>query len=132
MINIAAHLVLTGGFFCLTTLFYKREETPVQRETDAFFADLERPELSDDRPTEADLHQRSKLGRIVTVGGVGMLAMLLIPNPLWGRMTFLLCALAVLAIGFALTRSARIGRHDREADVPIRTVDERMTVQALR
>ncbi len=107
MLNITAHLVLTGGFFWLTTLFYKREENAVQQSTDEFFRDLERPEISDDTPTEADLSQRNKLGDIVTVGGLGMMAMVLIPNPLWGRLTFLLCALSVLAIGLLLKRSAR-------------------------
>jgi hypothetical protein len=108
MLNITAHLVLTGGFFCLTTLFYKREENAVQQSTDEFFRDLERPEITDDTPTEADLNQRNKLGDIVTVGGIGMFAMVLIPNPMWGRMTFLLCALSVLAIGLLLKRSARV------------------------
>jgi solute:Na+ symporter, SSS family len=108
MLNIAAHLFLTGGFFCLTSLFYRRKEDAVQQETDAFFADLERPEISDDTPTEADLQQRSKLGFVVTVAGAGMLAMVLIPNPLWGRATFLLCALGVLSIGLLLKRSARV------------------------
>lgn len=108
MLNITAHLVLTGGFFCLTTLFYKREENAVQQSTDEFFRDLERPEITDDTPTEADLNQRNKLGDIVTVGGLGMFAMVLIPNPLWGRLTFLLCALSVLAIGLLLKRSARV------------------------
>jgi len=108
MLNITAHLVLTGGFFCLTTLFYMREENAVQQSTDEFFRDLERPEITDDTPTEADLNQRNKLGDIVTVGGIGMFAMVLIPNPMWGRLTFLLCALSVLAIGLLLKRSARV------------------------
>lgn len=110
IINIAAHLLLTGGFFCLTTLFYKREETPVQLETDAFFKDLDTPVVTDDTPTESDLQQRSKLGFIVTLGGIGMLLMMLIPNPMWGRLTFLGCALGVLTIGLLLKRSARVGQ----------------------
>ncbi|MEN3109782.1 hypothetical protein ACFONG_13430 [Uliginosibacterium paludis] len=108
IINIAAHLVLTGGFFCLTTLFYKHEDSPIQRETDAFFKDLDTPVITDDTPTESDLQQRAKLGFIVTLAGVGMLLMIAIPNPLWGRLTFLACALGVLAIGLLLKRSARM------------------------
>lgn len=107
ILNIAAHLVLTGGFFCLTTLFHRHEDTPQQRETDAFFRDLDTPIITDDSPTEADLQQRGKLGFIVTLAGVGMLMMMLIPNPLWGRLTFLCCALGVLSIGLLLRRSAR-------------------------
>ncbi|MEC5399613.1 sodium:solute symporter family protein [Uliginosibacterium sp. H1] len=115
IINIAAHLVLTGGFFCLTTLFYKREESAIQQETDAFFADMERPVVTDDRPTASDLEQRAKLGWIVTAGGAGMLAMMLIPNPMWGRLLFGACALVILAIGLLLWRSSRHDPVDDEA-----------------
>ncbi|MDF5336399.1 transporter, partial [Vibrio parahaemolyticus] len=41
MITIAAHLVFTAGFFCLSTLFYK-EETDTHKETTAeFFKDVD-------------------------------------------------------------------------------------------
>lgn len=108
MSNIAAHLFLTGGFYCLTTLFYRREESSAQRQTDSFFADLERPELSDRKPTEADIQQRQNLGWIVTAAGLGLLLMLIIPNPAWGRLLFLGCAASVLLIGVLLLRSARV------------------------
>jgi solute:Na+ symporter, SSS family len=109
MLNIACHLFLTGGFFCLSTLFYRPQNDEVQHATDAFFADLERPEITDDIPTAFDLHQRNKLGNIVIAAGVGLFAMMVIPNPAWGRITYLLCALGVLAIGVLLRRSARVG-----------------------
>jgi hypothetical protein len=108
MLNIACHLFLTGGFFCLCTLFYRPKDDEVERATDSFFADLERPEITDDIPTAFDLHQRNKLGNIVVAAGVGLFAMMLIPNPAWGRVTYLLCALSVLAIGVLLRRSARV------------------------
>lgn len=108
MSNIAAHLFLTGGFYCLTTLFYRRTENATQASTDAFFADLGRPELSDARPTEADIQQRQKLGVIVTTAGACLLLMVAIPNPLWGRMLFLGCAGGVGLVGILLLRSARV------------------------
>lgn len=107
MSNIAAHLFLTGGFYCLTTLFYRRTEDATQLETDRFFHDLERPELSDARPTEADIQQRHKLGMVVTAAGVCLMLMVVIPNPLWGRMLFFACAGGVCLIGVLLLRSAR-------------------------
>ena len=39
--------------------------------------------------------------------GSGVLAMTLIPNPMWGRMLFVLCSAAILTIGIGLRRSAR-------------------------
>jgi SSS family solute:Na+ symporter len=110
MMNIGAHLFLTGGFFCLTTLFYRRREVPADKVTDGFFADLSRPEVSDGRPTEADIQQRHKLGLIVTTAGAGLVVMMAIPNPLWGRLLFLGCAAGVLLIGVLLLRSARVRR----------------------
>ena len=109
ILNIAAHLVITTGFFCATTLFYKPDESALQTETRAFFADLDRPEITDDAPTESDLAQRAKLGFVVTLAGAGMMLMVLIPNPIWGRFVFLVCALIVLLIGFLLTRSSKVG-----------------------
>ncbi len=110
MMNIAAHLFLTGGFFCLTTLFYRRREVPADKVTDEFFADLSRPEVSDDRPTEADIQQRHKLGLIVTTAGAGLVLMMAIPNSLWGRLLYLGCAAGILLIGVLLLRSARVRR----------------------
>jgi hypothetical protein len=106
--NIAAHLFLTGGFFCLTTLLYRPRHDAEERATDAFFADLARPELTDARPTDSDIQQRHKLGLIVTAAGAGLLLMMAIPNPPWGRLVFLGCAAALLLIGGLLLRAARV------------------------
>jgi hypothetical protein len=38
-----------------------------------------------------------------------LLLMVLVPNPLWGRLLFLLCALSVLLFGWILHRSAEKG-----------------------
>jgi len=38
----------------------------------------------------------------------GLTTMVLIPNPLWGRLLFLACAAAVFAVGYGLKRSAKI------------------------
>ncbi len=108
MMNIAAHLFITGGFFCLTTLFYRPRQNAEAKATEGFFADLERPEVSDGRPTESDIQQRHKLGLIVSAAGVGLLFMMAIPNPWWGRMVFFGCAAGVLLIGILLLRAARV------------------------
>jgi len=47
------------------------------------------------------------LGGMVMVMSVGILLMSLIPNPLWGRILFVICALIIASIGFLLKRSAR-------------------------
>lgn len=39
---------------------------------------------------------------MVIIIGIGLLFMALIPNPLWGRLLFVLCAVAILLIGVSL------------------------------
>lgn len=106
ILTIAAHLLITATFFCATSLFYREARDPHREETDRFFADVETPINSDERPSEFDLQQRNKLGFMVIAMGSGVALMALIPNPLWGRLLFLLCSLSILLIGVSLKVSA--------------------------
>jgi len=63
--------------------------------------------IADNQQGEFDRQQRNKLGTMVMCMSAGILVMTLIPNPLWGRMMFLLCALIIFSIGFLLKRSAQ-------------------------
>lgn len=107
MITIAAHLVITAGFFCSTTFFYKEESDDYVQEKEAFFRDVETPVIADSEQNEYDRQQRDKLGTMVLLMGFGVFVMFLIPNPIWGRMVFVLCALAIITIGLLLKRSAK-------------------------
>jgi Na+/proline symporter len=106
ILTIAGHLFITAGFFCLTTLFYNESNDKNKAETDRFFEDLRRPVIADEHQDQFDRQQRNKLGIIVMCVSAGVLLMALIPNPLWGRITFIICALAISAIGYLLRRSA--------------------------
>lgn len=107
MITIGAHLVITAGFFCATSLFYKEKNDHHKTERETFFDDLETPVIADELQNEYDQQQRHKLGTMVIFMGAGVFAMMLIPNPLWGRIVFGLCALTILSMGILLRRSAR-------------------------
>jgi len=102
---IAGHLFITSGFFIISSFFYKEVLDSHKEETDKFFIDLETPLISSDEQSYADVQQRKKLGSMVLIMGGGMLLMTLIPNPIWGRLVFLCCALVILSIGWALTRN---------------------------
>ncbi len=106
ILTIAAHLFLTAGFFWATTLFYKESEDKYKEQTEAFFKDVETPVISDDEQDSYDREQRNKLGSMVIAMGAGLMLMTLIPNPMWGRLVFALCSLAILAIGWGLKKSA--------------------------
>jgi Na+/proline symporter len=109
-LTVAAHLVLTGGFFALTALFYKESSlTQEEKENvDTFFKNVDTPVVAAEGQDEFDRLQRSKLGRITLMMGTELLLMVLLPNPLWGRMLFLGCALAVLLVGYLLKRSGEV------------------------
>ncbi|GAB2676717.1 sodium:solute symporter family transporter [Aliiglaciecola aliphaticivorans] len=106
MITIGGHLLITASFFCLSSLFYSEQKDQHIAEREFFFKDLETPFIADFEQDEFDRQQRSKLGSMVMYMGVGVFAMMLIPNPMWGRLVFVGCALTILAVGFLLKRSA--------------------------
>ncbi|WP_041522205.1 sodium:solute symporter family transporter [Gilvimarinus agarilyticus] len=107
MITLAGHLLVTAGFFCATTLFYRDSSDKNKAETDSFFKDLETPVVSDNEQDDYDRQQRNKLGLMIKIMGAGVLLMTLIPNPLWGRVMFVACSFIIFMIGALLQKSAR-------------------------
>ncbi|NMC26261.1 MAG: transporter, partial [Serratia sp.] len=116
MWNIFSHMVFTGGFFCLTSLFYREANTAREAQRKQFFIDMETPVYADNEQDEFDRLQRDKIGRISMYMGAGLLLMVLVPNPLWGRILFLLCALSILIFGWVLHRSAEKGMTAAKAE----------------
>lgn len=106
ILTLSAHTFITGGFFCLTTLFYKEENDKYLKSTELFFKDVGTPVVSSASQNDYDLKQRKKIGTMVNAMGVGLLLMILIPNPLWGRVMFALCALSIFTIGVLIKRNA--------------------------
>lgn len=106
ILTVASHLFITGGFFWATTLFYKEEKDENKLETERFFENLETPVFADEFQDEADKQQRLKLGNMVMVISTGILLMLFIPNPLWGKLLFVACAVSIFTLGFLLRKSA--------------------------
>lgn len=104
--NIFCHLVFTGGFFCLSTLFWREPGQARETVLNTFFTNMETPVYADHEQDNFDRMQRSKIGKISLAMGLCMLLMILIPNPLWGRLLFLLSAAAIILFGYVLWRSA--------------------------
>ncbi len=109
ILTIGGQVFITGGFFCLTSLFYKETSDKYVPQRQQFFEDLETPVIADFEQDSYDRQQRRKLGAIVSFMGAGLAAMVLIPNPMWGRLTFLACAAVLLSIGLLLRKSAGVG-----------------------
>lgn len=108
IIAIAAHLVLTTGFFIASTLFYKEPSKEDKAREDKFFETLETPVFAGEGQDESDRMQRSRLGILVIYMGLGLLLMVLIPNPLWGRLMYVGCAISILTVGYLLRKSGKV------------------------
>lgn len=107
ILTVAGHVFITSGFFWATSLFYNEAKDDHKLQTERFFQDLETPFVSDNQQGDFDRQQRRKLGNMVMTMSIGILLMALIPNPLWGRLIFVACALIIYFIGFLLKRSAK-------------------------
>ena len=107
ILTLGAHVFITASFFWATSLFYQESADKNKDETNRFFEHLETPVIADDQQDKFDQQQRNKLGTMVICMSAGILLMGLIPNPFWGRMIFVLCALVISTIGFLLKRSAK-------------------------
>ncbi|GAB7218325.1 sodium:solute symporter family protein [Vibrio comitans] len=108
MNGIIGHLLITGGFFCLTTKFYKEPVGQREKELTHFWKDVATPVIESAGQDEMDRQQRNMLGKLILVFGALVTAMILIPNPFWGRMAFLFCGGVVVTVGVALLRSAKV------------------------
>ncbi|MCG9545966.1 transporter [Vibrio sp. Isolate33] len=105
-VGLIAHLVFTGGFFVLSTLFYKPLEASRQKDVDTFFNNLATPLVSESTAQKKlDNKQRHMLGSLIAVSGVAVMAMFALPNPFWGRMMFVLCGGIVFIVGLMLVKA---------------------------
>jgi Na+/proline symporter len=107
LMGIVGHLLITGGFFCLTTRFYK--EPVGQRNTELleFWNDVDTPVIEEAGQDEYDRQQRDMLGKLILVFGGLVTLMVLIPNPFWGRMAFVFCGTVIVTVGLLLLKSAK-------------------------
>lgn len=109
--GVVGHVVITGGFFLLTQLFYKEPTGKRAEEINLFFNNVATPVISEqNKETIAmDGKQQQLLGKVLLAAGVALCFLILIPNPLWGRLLYVLMALIISGIGFLLLRAAKKG-----------------------
>jgi SSS family transporter len=105
-IGLISHIVFTGGFFLASTMFYKPLSDERQKNVDKFFDNLATPLVSESaEQKKLDNKQRRMLGSLIAVAGVGIMAMFLLSNPLWGRMIFVFCGAIVMGVGLLLVKA---------------------------
>ncbi|ALR94012.1 MULTISPECIES: sodium:solute symporter family transporter [Vibrio] len=105
-IGLIGHMTLTGGFFMLSTLFYKPLTDKRQADVDKFFENLSTPLVAESvAQRKLDNKQRQMLGKLIAVAGIGVMFMALLPNPVWGRLVFILCGAIVGGVGLLLVKA---------------------------
>ena len=115
-IGLIAHITLTGGFFVLSTMFYKPLSKERQADVDKFFGNLDTPLVAESAEQKVlDNKQRQMLGKLIAVAGVGIMLMALLTNPMWGRLVFILCGVIVGGVGILLVKAVDDGGKQAKA-----------------
>ncbi|WP_411062030.1 sodium:solute symporter family transporter [Vibrio chagasii] len=105
-IGLIGHIVFTAGFFVLSTVFYKPLAEHREKDVNKFFNNLATPLVAEsNEQKKLDNKQRRMLGSLIAVAGVGVMTMFVLPNPMWGRMVFVLCGLIVSSVGLLLVKA---------------------------
>jgi SSS family transporter len=116
-ISLISHIVITGGFFCLTTVFYKGLDDTREKAVTRFFTNIHTPLIKNESEhVHLDNRQRILLGRMIAIAGILVMAMMALPNPMWGRLVFLLCGAAVFIVGFMLFSATEQAPSDHNTD----------------
>lgn len=107
-LSLAAHVVITGGFFLASYFFFKPRSAEREAEVEELFRDWNTPVIAEGAEQQnLDTKQRSILGKLITTAGFGIITMALIPNEPSGRGLFILCGSMVLVAGILLMQAAR-------------------------
>lgn len=105
-LGLIAHIIFTGGFFILSIAFYQPLTQKRQADVDRFFSNLATPLVSESvAQKKLDNKQRQMLGKLIAVAGIGIMFMALLSNPMWGRLTFVLCGAIVGGVGLLLVKA---------------------------
>ncbi|MGI9248507.1 MAG: sodium:solute symporter family transporter [Woeseiaceae bacterium] len=117
-ISLISHVVITGGFFCSTTLFYKGLRTDREHAVSRFFTNISTPLVKvEGDHAHLDNRQRILLGRMIAIAGLLVMAMMVISNSLGGRLVFLACGAGVFSIGILLFSATTDVPEGRDSDV---------------
>ena len=117
--SLISHIIITGGFFCLTTLFYRGLTPERDKAVARFFTNRDTPVVKGKyEHALLDNRQRIILGRMIAAAGIFMMSMMAVPNPFGERLLFLGCGIAVLLVGVLLFSSV--------TDIPTEITDEHL------
>ncbi len=113
--GVVGHIVITGGFFLSTQLFYKEPVGKRAEEINEFFNNVSTPVEStqDEETVKMDSKQQRLLGRVLVMAAIALSTLIFVPNPLWGRLLYVLMAVLVGSVGYLLLRASKKGLQEK-------------------
>ncbi|MEZ8267294.1 transporter [Vibrio cyclitrophicus] len=108
-LGVVGHMSITLPFFVLSQFFYKGHTPEREVEVNRFFSNVDTEVVVEDNVTSIamDNKQRDMLGKMLLVAAVFLSMLVLIPNPMWGRMLFMIVALIIGGIGGLLLLASK-------------------------
>ncbi|WP_087024001.1 sodium:solute symporter family transporter [Thaumasiovibrio subtropicus] len=103
--SLTAHIVITGGFFLLSSRFYRESHTQHHQALTHFVSNLATP-ISLDEEAAVDGRQGLYLGKLTQALGVGVGLLVFAPNLPFDRVAFLLIGGLIFTAGAGLRRPA--------------------------
>jgi SSS family transporter len=100
-IGILVNITIPVAYFYFTAFFYKEPEGKRKEVLELYWENLATPVVAEKGKTN-DGRQGKLLGTLAGVYGTFILLLSLIPNPVSGRIAFVLCGLALMGVGALL------------------------------
>lgn len=109
-------LIIGGGTFMLTTLFWRFVKPAQRKQISDFYERMNTPiDVEKEVVGAEDMRQLVLIGMMVRIVGIGILLMIFIPNPWSGRLVIVLTGLAITAVGQFFYRKGKQSEKKIEA-----------------
>jgi SSS family transporter len=109
-VALIAHVIFTGGFFLLSSLFYNEAKMPEHRKADVdkFFENLATPLVNESAEQDVlDNKQRSMLGKLHVAAGTFIMLLVVLPQEtVMMHLVFILCGGIVTGVGLGLMKAS--------------------------
>jgi hypothetical protein len=118
------NIVVGSAWFLLASMVAPRRSVEERQRVDAFFAKMHTPVdfEREERSAGSDNVQARVMGMLCLLYGAFITLLVLIPNPLTGRLAFAFCGLVMFGIGWLLWRAGTRGRRRDLVELPVATV----------
>jgi Na+/proline symporter len=118
------NIVVGSTWFGLAAVVAPRPTEQERGRVDAFFTKMCTPVdfAREEKSAGSDNVQARVMGMLCLLYGGFVTLLVLIPNPLTGRLAFAFCGMVMFAVGWMLWRAGTRGRQRELAEVPVRMV----------